>query len=131
MSITGYVSQVKKCMKKKETKNIKLMFFLVKTQGLVSNYFRDQSGIGTVYIFLKMGSRLTHLSYDLTNFNPVKCFIICQCTYLCVTFFTSCVLTRKAFTCLVFKTLEKTEEKYKQKKRIEMIHLGIIKITSK
>ena len=59
------VSQVKKCKKKKETKK---MFFLVKT-----HYFRDQSGIGTVYISISKDG-LAHLSYDLTNFNPAKCF---------------------------------------------------------
>ena len=66
------VSQVKKCKKKKETKMIKLMFFS-RQNTRVSNYFRDQSGIGTVYISISKDG-LTHLSYDLTNFNPAKCF---------------------------------------------------------
>ena len=66
------VSQVKK-----ETKKIKLMFFrwivFSRQNTRVSNYFGDQSGIGTVYISISKDG-LAHLSYDLTNFNPAKCF---------------------------------------------------------
>ena len=40
---------------------------------------------------------------------------LCRCTFVLdyLRLFTPCVLTRKTFTCLVFKTLEETEKKLK------------------
>ena len=54
----GYVSQVKKCKKKKETK----VFSRQNTRA--NNYFRDQSGIGTVYLSISKDGLAHLLRFD-------------------------------------------------------------------